>query len=86
MMKNTQSRLAFLLILVSLLISACSGGPGAKPTEKEIIIDPNEGQTGVEGTSIPTPTLRPVPTSTATPEPVVEFDGSAYTDEYTQPV
>jgi len=81
MMKNTQSRLAILLILVSMLISACSAGPAAKPTEKEIIINPNEGQTEAEGTPIPTPTLRPTPT--ATPEPAEPVDAPTPTSTLT---
>jgi len=67
MMKATNIRLAFGMILAGLLISACSGGLGPKPTEKEIFIDPNEGTTEEASTPISTPTLRPA--STNTPEP-----------------
>jgi hypothetical protein len=39
-MKQNKPWLAGIFILASLISSACSGGVGAKPTEKEIIIDP----------------------------------------------
>ncbi|MCC7130265.1 MAG: hypothetical protein B6D39_03965 [Anaerolineae bacterium UTCFX2] len=68
MMKNLRARLAFVLLLASLTISACSGGIGPKPTEKELIIEPpSESITEEAGTPIPTPTLRPPPTQTAEP-------------------
>jgi tetratricopeptide (TPR) repeat protein len=67
LMKAMKTRLAIVLILASLLISACSGGFGPKPTEKEIVIDPNEGRTEEVSAPISTPTLRPTPTFT--PEP-----------------
>jgi tetratricopeptide (TPR) repeat protein len=54
-----------LLILASLVLSACSKGADARPTEQEIVIDPNEGLTEQASTPMATPTLR----STPTPEP-----------------
>jgi Flp pilus assembly protein TadD len=59
--KLTKTGLIILFILMSLMLAACSGGGEAKPTEKEIIIDPNEGQTTEPGPPIATPTLRPTP-------------------------
>ncbi len=66
MFKNTKTFWVMSLILISLLLSACSGSVGAKPTEKEIVIDSEMS------TPEPTATLRPTPTPqppTLTPDP-----------------
>ncbi len=60
--KQTRTGYIVLLVLMSLLLAACSGSSEAKPTEKEIIIDPNEGLTEEPGSPIATPTLRSTPT------------------------
>ncbi len=67
MMKQKRFRFTVFLIMVSLLISACSGASNAKPTEQEIVIDPNEGQEE-PAAPVSTPTLRPIPTATIEPE------------------
>jgi len=69
MIKKNNLRLAILIFIVSLVVSACSGGIGPKPTEKEIEINPGEDNSAAVGTPVATPTLRPTPTLTATPDP-----------------
>jgi len=71
MLKNLKIRLGMAFMLAGLILSACGAGPIAKPTEREIIIDPNEGlMTEEAGTPIPTPTMR------ATPTPIPETVGA----------
>ena len=61
-------RLAALLVLMSVLISACSSDVLATPTEVEIVLGPPEAETP-EATSTPRPTATLRPTSTPTVAP-----------------
>jgi len=67
MMKKVTTRLAITVMLASLLISACSSLGAAKPTEREIEINPGAVETQAITTPQATPTLRPTPTATPLP-------------------
>ncbi len=69
MLKDFSLRLAVVLMLAGMLLSACSsiGKPAA--TEVEIVFDPGQAQTQAASTPVSTPTLRPTPTATATLSP-----------------
>jgi tetratricopeptide (TPR) repeat protein len=69
MLKDYSFRLATVLVLAGLLLSACSSIGGPTPTEVEIVFDPAEALTQTPSTPVPTPTLRPTPTATATLSP-----------------
>jgi len=77
-------RLLTFLLLMSVLVSACSSDLISKPTEVEIIIGPPTPDTAASSTPVPTPTLRPTATPTEMPTegPTVEPSPTNTLDPY----